>query len=139
MTPCAVTVEGSRGVASDTRFCTLTAAMSGLVPTANVMAIDSVPVDELFERMYSMCSTPFSACSSGAATVSAMTSALAPGYTVLTPICGGAMFGYIATGSSRNAARPAITMKAETTVANSGRSMKKFEITARPPRWPAAT
>ena len=29
--------------------------------------------------MYSMFSTPFNACSSGAATVSAMTSALAPG------------------------------------------------------------
>src|SRR5437763_583128 len=41
------------------------------------------------------------------------------------------MFGYIAMGSSRNAASPAITMNAETTVANSGRSMKKFEITAR--------
>ena len=43
------------------------------------------------------------------------------------------MFGYIATGSSRNAASPAITMNAETTVANNGRSMKKFEITARCP------
>src|SRR5947208_943308 len=41
------------------------------------------------------------------------------------------MFGYIATGSSRNDASPAITMNAETTVANSGRSMKKFEITSR--------
>ena len=40
------------------------------------------------------------------------------------------MFGYIETGSARNAASPAITMNAETTVANSGRSMKKFEITA---------
>ena len=39
------------------------------------------------------------------------------------------MFGYIATGSSRNAASPAITMNAETTVAKNGRSMKKFEIT----------
>ena len=78
-----------------------------------------------------MSSTPFSACSSGAATVSAITSALAPGYTVVTLICGGAMFGYIATGSARNAASPAITMNAETTVANNGRSMKKFEITAR--------
>ena len=43
------------------------------------------------------------------------------------------MFGNIATGSSRNAASPAITMNAETTVANNGRSMKKFEITARCP------
>ena len=49
----------------------------------------------------------------------------------MTLICGGAMFGYIETGSSRNAASPAITMNAETTVANNGRSMKKFEITAR--------
>jgi hypothetical protein len=78
-----------------------------------------------------MFSTPFSACSSGAATVSAMTSELAPGYTVVTAICGGATFGYIATGSSRNAAMPAITMNADTTVANNGRSMKKFEITDR--------
>src|SRR6185503_3038770 len=101
---------------------------------ANVSAIESEPVDELVERMYSMPSTPFSACSSGAATVSAMTSALAPGYVALTPTVGGAMSGYIDTGSARNEASPAMTMNAETTIANNGRSMKKFEITKDPSR-----
>jgi hypothetical protein len=42
----------------------------------------------------------------------------------VTAICGGVMLGYIATGSSRNAASPAIPMNAETTAANSGPSMK---------------
>ncbi len=54
-------------------------ARSGLVPTAKVTVICSTPLDELVERMYSMPSTPLSDCSSGVATVSAMTSALAPG------------------------------------------------------------
>src|SRR5262245_62377519 len=60
-----------------------------------------------------------------------MTSALAPGYVALTATVGGAMSGYIDTGNERNAASPAITMNADTTIANNGRSMKKFESMAR--------
>ncbi|MNL63078.1 hypothetical protein D3C87_1871700 [compost metagenome] len=36
LTPVCLTSEGSPASASDTRFCTLTVAMSGSVPTANV-------------------------------------------------------------------------------------------------------
>ena len=36
LTPVWLTSCGSPGVASDTRFCTLTVAMSGSVPTAKV-------------------------------------------------------------------------------------------------------
>ena len=48
------------------------------------------------------------------------------------------MSGYIETGSARNAASPAITMNADTTIANNGRSMKKFEIMPAPSRLAAA-
>ena len=44
----------------------------------DVIVVVSAPADE-FERTYSMSSTPLIACSSGAATVAATTSALAPG------------------------------------------------------------
>ncbi len=42
---------------------------------------------------------PLICCSSGAATVSAISSAVAPGYTAFTETVGGAMFGYWSTGS----------------------------------------
>ena len=42
------------------------------------------------------------------------------------------MCGYCETGSARIATSPAITMTIEMTDAKTGRSMKNFEITARP-------
>ena len=45
-----------------------------------------------------MSSTPLISCSRGAATVSATTSAEAPGYVALTTMVGGAISGYWATG-----------------------------------------
>ena len=57
-----------------------------------------------------------------------MVSAEAPGYTARTVTTGGAISGYCATGSTRIAASPAITMKMDSTVAKIGLSMKKREI-----------
>src|SRR5262249_1068863 len=74
-----------------------------------------------------MFSTPLICCSSGATTVSATTSALAPGYWPLTLTTGGAMSGYCATGSLPTATAPTITNTIETTAAKIGRSMKKWE------------
>ena len=48
-----------------------------------------------------MFSTPLICCSSGATTVAATTSALAPGYCPVTLMTGGAISGYCATGSRR--------------------------------------
>src|SRR5438874_7593823 len=67
------------------------------------------------------------AFSIGAATVCSITSAEAPGYTAVTVTTGGAMSGYCAIGRLRIAARPASTMKTDTTVAKIGLSMKKRE------------
>ena len=49
--------------------------------------------------MYSIPSTPLIACSSGVATVRAITSAEAPGKSVVTLMVGGTMFGYWAIGN----------------------------------------
>src|SRR5882757_6144744 len=74
-----------------------------------------------------MFSTPLIPCSSGATTVLATTSALAPGYCPLTRTRGGAMSGYCAKGRRVTATAPTITMTIETTAAKIGRSMKKCE------------
>jgi len=79
LTPCRRTSSGSCDSALCTRLLTLMAARSGSVPIANVMVMASEPLPALAERTYSMLSTPLIACSSGAATVSATVSALAPG------------------------------------------------------------
>ncbi len=73
------TVCGSCGSTDWIRFCTSTCAMSTLVPFLNVTVIVMRPslVDE--EDMYSMSVMPLICCSSGAATVSAISSAVAPG------------------------------------------------------------
>ncbi len=78
-TPIRWTSSGSRGSARDTRFCTWICAMSGSVPCLNAMVSTMRPSVAIWEFMYSMPSTPLITCSSGAATVSAMTSGLAPG------------------------------------------------------------
>src|SRR6266700_5693652 len=74
-----------------------------------------------------MFSTPLMPCSSGATTVAATTSALAPGYCPLTRTSGGAMSGYCAKGSRVTATAPIITKTIDTTAAKIGRSMKKCE------------
>src|SRR2546429_4538092 len=72
-----------------------------------------------------MFSTPFTSCSIGAATVSATTFALAPGYVAEMLTVGGTTSGYCAIGSFCRATRPMITMTIERTVAKIGRSTKK--------------
>ena len=68
-----------------------------------------------------MFGTPFTSCSIGVPSVSAMTSASAPGYWAVTSIVGGAMVGYCAIGRPRSVTAPAITMTIETTDAKIGR------------------
>src|SRR5580700_11198874 len=74
-----------------------------------------------------MFSTPLICCSSGATTVAATTSALAPGNWPLTLTTGGAISGYWATGSRPTDTAPRMTNTIETTAAKIGRSMKKWE------------
>src|SRR6185312_16556527 len=82
--------------------------------------------------MYSMRSTPLICCSSGATTVEATTSALAPGYCPVTLTTGGAISGYWAMGRRPNATAPMITKTIEITPAKIGRSMKKCEMRIAP-------
>ena len=81
----------------------------------------------LWDDMYSMSSTPLTASSSGAATVSASTCGFAPGNCVRTWTDGGTTSGYSDTGRRSIARTPAMKMKMETTDAKIGRSMKKRE------------
>ncbi|MNU78649.1 hypothetical protein D3C71_682450 [compost metagenome] len=78
-TPWRCTSSGRRGSARETRFCTWICAMSAFVPCAKVTVRIIRPSVADCEDMYSMPSTPVIACSSGAATVSAITLGLAPG------------------------------------------------------------
>ena len=81
-----------------------------------------------------MFSTPFICCSSGAATVSAITFGLAPGNAARTITVGGTTEGYSLIGSLRRARAPATTIAAERTAAKIGRVMKKDEnFTSHPP------
>src|SRR5713226_4335365 len=75
-----------------------------------------------------MPSTPLICCSSGEATVSAMTVGFAPGYEVLTTTVGGTTFGYSLKGSRKYAIAPITKMMMEMTPAKIGRLMKKLEI-----------
>src|SRR5512141_469201 len=75
-----------------------------------------------------MFSTPLICCSIGVTTVEATTSALAPGYWPDTVMVGGAISGYCATGSRKNATPPRITNTIETTEAKIGRLIKKCEM-----------
>src|SRR5579872_2860307 len=77
--------------------------------------------------MYSMFSTPLTCCSMGAATVSATTCALAPGYTAETSTVGGVISGYCAMGSVHSEMPPASVMMIDSTEAKIGRSMKNRE------------
>src|ERR1700722_2842656 len=79
--------------------------------------------------MYIMPSTPLTCCSIGAATVSATTRALAPGYDAETSTVGGAISGYWATGRVNSAMLPPSTIKMDSTEPEMGRLMKKRENT----------
>src|SRR5256885_14690740 len=74
-----------------------------------------------------MPSTPLTCCSIGAATVSATTWALAPGYVADTSTVGGAISGYCAIGSVNRATLPPSTMTMDSTEAKIGRLMKNRE------------
>src|SRR5262245_30588900 len=83
--------------------------------------------------MYSIFSTPLTCCSMGAATVSATTWALAPGYTANTSTVGGVISGYCATGKLKTARSPARVTIMDSTEAKIGRSIKNRENTVKPP------
>ena len=70
---------GKVAVAPCTRLLTLIIAWSGSVPTLKETVSFISPLEEEVEFIYSISSTPFTCCSSGAATVLAITSGLAPG------------------------------------------------------------
>src|SRR5437763_2772817 len=74
----------------------MTRAVSRSVPMSKVTASVYEPSLPICEDMYIMFSTPLTCCSIGAATVSATTWALAPGYWQVTITFGGAFGGYIA-------------------------------------------
>src|SRR5204862_366819 len=81
--------------------CTSTWAMLMSVPSAKVTSRVYDPSLLDCDDMYIMFSTPLTCCSIGAATVSATTWALAPGYWQVTMTVGGAIGGYIAMGRAR--------------------------------------
>ncbi len=124
VTPVRCTSAGSLGTTCATRFCTCTCALSRSVPTANVTVSVIRPSEVDCENVYSMSSTPLSCCSSGPATVSAMTLGLAPGYDSRTTTVGGATFGYSVTGNWLSAIAPPMTITSESTTAKIGRVMK---------------
>src|SRR2546421_12704953 len=75
-----------------------------------------------------MFSTPLICSSTGAITVVATTSALAPGYWPLTLMIGGTISGYCAIGRRMNDTPPRMMNTIDSTEAKIGRSMKKWEI-----------
>src|SRR3954466_9819916 len=83
-----------------------------------------------------MPSTPLTCCSIGAATVSATTWALAPGYLQSTWTVGGETWGYCAIGRLKTAIPPVSVMTIDRTEAKIGRSMKNREIKADVPQGP---
>src|SRR5437762_562639 len=98
VTPMALTTSGNCGRAWVTRFCTSTWAMLTSVPILKVTVRVYEPSLVDCDDMYIMFSTPLTCCSMGAATVSATTSALAPGYWQVTDTVGGVISGYWAMG-----------------------------------------
>src|SRR5437588_11748838 len=125
VTPVCLTTSGSDGSACETRFCTSTWAVSTSTPSLKVTTRLYEPSLLLCDDMYIMFSTPLICCSMGAATVSATTWALAPGYDADTSTVGGAISGYWATGNVNSAMLPPRVMTMDSTEAKIGRSMKK--------------
>src|SRR5207302_5539333 len=133
VTPACLTTSGNSGKARLIRFWTSTWAKFRLTPGLNV-------TDRLYEpslldsdSMYIMSSTPLICCSIGAATVSATTLALAPGYDADTSTVGGAISGYCAIGSVMSAMPPARVITIDSTEAKIGRLMKNLENTGKKP------
>src|SRR5471030_2342806 len=127
VTPIWRTSSGSRGKARCTRFCTSVSACVTLVPILKVTVRIRLPSDVDCDDMYSMLSTPLICCSSGVATVSAMTLGLAPGNCALTTTDGGTTSGYSEIGNWNIAISPTRKMKTEITPAKIGRSIKNLE------------
>src|SRR5260370_38144283 len=94
---------GSRGRASWTRFWTMTRAVFRSVPMSKVTVSVYEPSLPICEDIYSMPSTPLTCCSIGAATVSATTWALAPGYWIVTATAGGVIGGGPRAGAGERA------------------------------------
>jgi len=87
-----------------------------------------------WDCMYSMFSTPLMDSSRGAATVSAITLGLAPGYWARTTTEGGTTSGYSEMGSWKTDSTPARRMRMDSTPAKMGRSMKNLEMFMAPPQ-----
>ena len=117
VTPILVTSAGSRPCALLTRFCTFTAAISGLVPCLNTTSIVPRPAFEAVELIYIMFSTPLILSSSGMITAFIMALASAPVYWAVTCTVGGAMSGYCSTGRVRSEIIPTISIKIDTDMA----------------------
>src|SRR5215469_17577627 len=115
--PRRLTSSGRIGSARFSRFCTSTCEMFRSVPGSKVTVSVYLPSLVHCDDMYIMFSTPLTCCSMGAATVSATTWALAPGYWQITLTVGGAIGGYIAMGSDHSASPPASVIAIDRTVA----------------------
>src|ERR1043165_2240608 len=94
VTPACLTTSGKFGMARLMRFCTNTWAKFKFTPGLNVTGRLEEPALFDCDTMYIMSSTPLICCSMGAATESATSWALAPGYVQVTKMVGGAIIGY---------------------------------------------
>src|SRR5689334_9935062 len=94
---------------------------------AKVTVRFSTPSAVADDDMYSMCSTPLIASSSGVPTVCASTVGFAPVYTARTAIVGGVTSGYSLMGNAVIEINPAASTTSDSTTAKTGRSMKNRE------------
>src|SRR5258708_37738895 len=130
VTPVLRITSGKSGKARFTRFCTSTWAMLRSTPFLNVTVRLYCPSLVLCENMYNMSSTPLTCCSIGAATVSATTWALAPGYWQGTLTVRGAIGGYISRGNAHRASAPAAAITIARPLGEIGRARTKRDKTA---------
>lgn len=93
---------------------------------SNVTVAEKEPELELEDSIYSIPGVPFSSCSIGVATACETVSALAPGYDALIFTTGGVICGYWSIGSFVSPITPTITISIDSTIENTGRSMKKL-------------
>ncbi|EEF58872.1 hypothetical protein Cflav_PD1705 [Pedosphaera parvula Ellin514] len=127
VTPRRRTSSGNFGKACETRFCTCTCALSTSVPNANVTVRVMTPSPVAWENIYNEFSTPLTACSNGAATVSEIVLGLAPGYVAITTMVGGTISGYSLIGNRNIDIKPSRKIIIDNTPAKIGRLMKKCE------------
>src|SRR4029450_9347270 len=104
-----------------TRFWTRASEVSRSVPTSKVMVRAYEQSLALVEDMSIEFSTPLIACPSGTPIVEATTSALAPGYRVLTWMVGGTISGYWATGRPERNTPPTTRVTRAMALGKSGR------------------